>query len=691
MPLPLPLLDRRTWPELVAEARSLLPRYARDWTDHNLHDAGITLVELFAWLSELLLFRADRIPAAELRAFLRWLGIEPRPAGIATTVLALELAPGDPAVPLAGGLQLADTISGEAFEADDPLIVSPAWLELAPAAPARGQIWSRAEGAFAELGAQNCAGADPLLPFGPAPAVGDALWLGFDCDPGAPGDVLALYVWTTTWRTDADLRLRLLAQEDDVPNCPAPPSSWPTLDECVAAACAKTEPAPPPRAAPTWFLHYSARTVWEGWDGAAWKPLTVVADETRALTLSGPVRLEAIALQVDPPEAPAAGYRWLRCRLISGSYECPPRLAGIAINAVEARHAVRIAGPELLGVSRGQALETYAVDGRIAAAGPDAVRQPLVAGSLQLRLVHGADPPDDAWEEVPNWDRTGPFDKHCVCEPATNAVRFGDGRVGRVPPADWTVEAREYRVGAGPRGNIAAGRLTHVLAGGAAGLTVHQPFDALGGSPAESLDETHGRALALLAAPARGVTIEDWETLALDVPGVPVARVAVLPGFHPDYPCWDALGVVTLVVVPQCGRPPRPGPDFLAAVERDLRRRRPLTTELHVVGPNYVRVSVTATLHVASADPGLAAEAHAALDAYFDPLTGGPVGSGWPFGRGVLETDLLAALARLPGVLYVDNVGITADDGCAARCDNLVLCPTDLVESGAHSLTVVVS
>jgi predicted phage baseplate assembly protein len=221
-------------------------------------------------------------------------------------------------------------------------------------------------------------------------------------------------------------------------------------------------------------------------------------------------------------------------------------------------------------------------------------------------------------------------------------------------------------------------------------VTVHQPFEALGGAEAESLDATHGRALDLLAEPSRGVTVEDWETLALEAPGIPVGRVSVLPGYHPDYPCWDALGVVTVVVVPRCGKPPRPGPGLLAAVERHLRRRRPLTTELHVVGPTYVRVSVRATLHVDMPRPGLAAAAQAALDAFFDPLTGGPAGTGWPFGRGVLETDLLATLARLPGVLHVDDVMIASDDCCPARCDNLALCPNDLVESGTHEIAVVV-
>ena len=53
MPLPLPDLDTRTWGDLVDEARALIPRYAPDWTDHNLHDPGMTLIDLLAWLVEM--------------------------------------------------------------------------------------------------------------------------------------------------------------------------------------------------------------------------------------------------------------------------------------------------------------------------------------------------------------------------------------------------------------------------------------------------------------------------------------------------------------------------------------------------------------------------------------------------------------------------------------------------------------
>jgi predicted phage baseplate assembly protein len=248
------------------------------------------------------------------------------------------------------------------------------------------------------------------------------------------------------------------------------------------------------------------------------------------------------------------------------------------------------------------------------------------------------------------------------------------------------IEALAYRVGGGAAGNLPAGRLTEVLTGGP--VTVRQPFGAIGGAPAESLDETHARALALLSRPARAITVADWEALALDVPGVRVGRASALAGVHPDFSCWSAPGVITVVVLPDCGDPPVPGPDFLAAVTRFLRRRRPLTSELHVVGPHYVPVKVSATLHLGGPSPAVAARAQAALDAFFDPLRGGPIGSGWPFGRGVLESDLLDVLARLPGVAYVDGLQIATGDE-APRCQNLALCPSDLVDSQTHQFVVV--
>jgi hypothetical protein len=98
MPLTLPNLDDRSYADLVAEARALIPALAPDWTDHNPADPGITLVDLFAWLTEMLLYRLNQVTDENRLAFLRLINGPDRPhpntkslaQNIRDTVLALR-------------------------------------------------------------------------------------------------------------------------------------------------------------------------------------------------------------------------------------------------------------------------------------------------------------------------------------------------------------------------------------------------------------------------------------------------------------------------------------------------------------------------------------------------------------------------------------------------------------------------
>lgn len=73
MPLQLPNLDDRTYSDLVQEALTLIPANAPQWTNHNPSDPGITLVELLAYLTEMLIYRVNRITAGNVQKFLKLL------------------------------------------------------------------------------------------------------------------------------------------------------------------------------------------------------------------------------------------------------------------------------------------------------------------------------------------------------------------------------------------------------------------------------------------------------------------------------------------------------------------------------------------------------------------------------------------------------------------------------------------
>ena len=77
MPLPLPNLDDHSYVDLVEEAIALIPVEAPEWTDHNPADTGIVLIELLAWLTEMVLYRVNQISEQHQAAFLTLLKGQP--------------------------------------------------------------------------------------------------------------------------------------------------------------------------------------------------------------------------------------------------------------------------------------------------------------------------------------------------------------------------------------------------------------------------------------------------------------------------------------------------------------------------------------------------------------------------------------------------------------------------------------
>jgi hypothetical protein len=661
MSLPKHLLDDRTYAQLVAEGTAQINRLAPRWTNYNAADPGITLLELFAWLSEQNLYRTDRVPDEMVRGFLRLVEIEPAPPTVANTVVLLGTAT---AVALPDRVQVADPLGAAVFETREPVTVSAAHLV---------QLLSGAD-TLLDVTAANAAPYNPSLgatagsfwPFGATAVPGAALYLGFDAALGSPGSPVSLHVWTIAPVADTATRAAVIREQS-------------AIDTAANRDC------PPELAAlvTDWRHHYSVKTVWEfhGADGG-WHPIEGVEDETRALTMSGFVRFPVPAGHASG--GPGTGW-FIRCRLVSGCFECATRLDRVGLNAVTAEHAASIDAPERLGTSQGHAWELY-----------DTAMNPVVAGSTRLTLSHRAQT-DTRWTEVANWDLTGPHDRNYLLQPELGRLTVGNGLRGAVIPTGWDL-LLDYRVGGGIEGNIAAGRLTRLapsgwnaarLPPGAAGVTVTQPIAAFGGAAAETLPAAEARAIEALAAPTRCVTLGDVVALARAVPGVPVARAAALPNTHPAVPCFTAPGCITVIVVPNCPGPaPAPGPSLLRAVARFLDRRRPVATEIHVIAPTYVTVTVAASLRVSSTtDPGpLPALAQQALDRFFNPLLGGPAGAGRPIGRAVYRTEIMALLAALPGVLTVTDLTLRAGDA-APVCGNIDICATDLVRSGQHQVT----
>lgn len=650
MPLPMPRLDSRTYDQLVEEARVLLPRLAPGWTDHNVHDPGITLIELFAWLVEMDFYRLDRTSAASYRAFLRLVGIEPRPAQVAETTLIFGIKPpNSPTLP--AGFQVGNADGSIVFQTVRELVVSPASLVA---------VLAGSERELTPLPIEKPQ--DKRYPaLGSRPRPGQALYLGFDRPLAEKPVEVSLYVWTGTTEADRETRKQLIAGwEAEQAEAICPPGIEPDL--------------------PDWRRHYRGRTVWEYHAGEKkWAPLAGVVDETRGLTLSGPVRFLAPEKSQHAPGGVKAegksGAYFIRCRLVSGGYECPPQIQMISLNAASARHTANFETPEKWGDCNGRAGQVFRLP-----------HTPVVPGSTQVLIGKER---QEGWKEVWSWDRVGPHDRAYVLSPESGEIIFGNGRHGRVPPAGAEIRAT-YQVGGGSAGNVAPNQLVTAMGKSVpAGLSISQPFAAIGGAEAETLAEAKGRAMDLLAKPRRAITLKDFEDLALATPGVPVARAHAIPDYDPAMPCLPALGCVTVVVVPRCPDPrPEPSPEMLRAVSRYLERRRMLTTEVRVIGPSCTTVAVRCRLHLEpDADTKQVKEqARLELDRFFHPLHGGPESKGWPIGRDVYRSEVMALLNALPGVTHVDEVGLQIEGEVAGCCGSVTFQQTIRLKDSAITI-----
>jgi hypothetical protein len=715
VPLTIPNLDDRRYQELLDEALARVPVYTPEWTNFNKSDPGVTLIEVFAFMTESLLYRANQIPERNRKKFLKLLNVPLQPAtsaqGLATITNDKGLLQ---TVTLNAGVELR---AGKVpFHTTRPLDVL----------PIEGRIYfkQKIDSPSDQMTAyyQQLYASFRGTPQDPPPTLYQA-----QSFPLPGGDPVQL-----SQTVDGFLWLALFVRESD-----KPPASW--MDAAREAIAGKTLTV---GVVP--FLENN----------------TAILPSGRAVSAPSPVTLE-----FDIPSLPASGglvdsqnrvpqYRPLSSSpstdvftqpgvvdvtmpdknslrlwnnidpLESGVGALPPSLEDTSLNDrliswLRIRpSAVTPAQFKWIGINCTPVSQRERISAEVLPAGtgePDQVMKlshaPVLAKSVTIAVTtkQGV---TTAWTEVDDMFLAGPevpvpdlrlppgspvppFDESkarvFVLDPEAGQITFGDGAHGARPPEESRLRAT-YDFSQGAAGNVGPDSMTQ----GPEGFKVTNPVRTWGGADAETAAEGEKQISRYLQHRDRLVTAYDFETVTLRTPGVEIGRVEVLPNYHPDLSSrrgGDAAGAVTLMLVPTFDPvtpdAPSPSNDFLDTVCSYLDTRRLVTTEVFLRGPEYVGIWISIGIQVLPGiNPAPVREAvKAAVLQFLAPIVGGPqqlpddpavllnaplspsIYKGWPLGKPVISLEVMTIAGRTSGVEFVQDVLLAQSGPAVAQVE----------------------
>ncbi|MEM7051211.1 MAG: putative baseplate assembly protein [Acidobacteriota bacterium] len=692
MPLPVPQIDHRSQRELVREALARVPFHTPEWTNLNDSDPGVTLIQLFGFMTESLIYRANLIPERNRKKFLQLLGIELQAARAASTLVAFA-SPRGPLSPVPLAAEQEITAGKVAFRTEHALTVLPIVGRIYLKAPIPESQRSSVDTLYRRL-YEDLAVAGSQLDY-------------YETRPfETPAQGVTLPTLDLARDTvDGSLWLALLARPGDDPGEARRAiahqiltiASMPALDEeavRLPAGGKETE------GAGGLTFQLPQLPAGEPAAGALRYRLLEARPSSDLLRFPGTVELRL-------PGEEELTYREELDPLEAGVGDLPPSLAD---SEDEARLVtwIRIRPPQTgdqlatrfswLGINGALAAQRRWVQAEQLPSGtgePDQetrlVHAPVLPKTLQLS-VNGelwsaiddlaAAPPEVpprsprfASPESPQGDP-----RVFTLEAASGTLRFGNGSHGARPPRGATLVAR-YAHGGGSQGMVGIGAIDKGPAL-PAGLVVHNPVPAWGGDDPETVDEAEFRISRSLRHRDRLVSREDFREITWQTPGVDLGRVEILPLFHPDQPESPADGALTVLVVPLTDRiqPETPAPDrlFLDAICRHLEPRRLITTEIHVRGPIYRDLWVTVGLEVA---PGreqgpVLDRGEVAIRRFLSPLVGGFEGTGWPLEKTIEAGEVLGAVSRVDGVASI--LELTLGDGSGGAIERLELSGLEL-------------
>lgn len=695
MPLKIPQIGNSNYQAILNEAIARIRVHNPEWNNHNDSDPGITMLQLFSFMTENLLYRANLIPERNRIKFLKLLGIPLQPASAAKGIIifANEKGPLETVTMNADLEVLAGNVPFRTVDAVDVLPVEThVYYKRKMESVSEelktlykityGDRQTSTEPAFYEttrLEPPTDANFLPVFDMGEDTVVDHSLWLPLLARPNERVD---------------DARNRIANKILNIGIYPA------EEDEAVRTLV----PGGEATAENQQHLVYEHSTDERQEDGTPkYERLTVleqgnplVEPDVVKLQLPGANKLKSwtFAEEQDrgtgdfPPVLPESKdndrvIAWIRIRLPSAERRggLNAKLSWIGINAASVAQRTHVTA-ENLGQGKGEPDQTVSL-----------TNTPVIPKTIQL-TING-----DIWEEIEDLRAAGPEvpvrlprqrpglkqtnieqifthrsvrqknSKVFVLDYESGQIRFGDGEHGMRPPIGAQILA-SYDYGGGRSGNVNIGAINKGPTV-PAGITVYNRVPTWGGDEAETPKEAEKGIMKFLQHRDRLVTETDFKDIVRRTQGVDIGRVEVLTLFNPDLPDNVSPGVVTVLVIPRYDavHPDVPQPDtrMLDLICRYLEPRRLVSTEVHVHGPIYKPVVVSVGIQVVAGQdfPPVREAVNKALKKFLSPLQGGRQEKGWPLEKVVMAQELWAEAARVSGVAYVTKLLLGDEDGNA--------------------------
>jgi predicted phage baseplate assembly protein len=694
VPIESPQLDDLRFATVVDQLRRQIPVFAPEWTDHNDSDPGIALLQLFAYLSEQIGYRLNRLPDKAFVEMLKLVGVRLRPAEAARTHLAFYLAKAETST----GFLIPDGAKVRAKSKATPpptfettVAVDGVPAQIAALVTTRHDDLRNIRHTDA-IGASDTAavfvpprfslawdGRQPKLKdwpekpvqlfARPSEATHVNIWLGLAFNPLPSAGFIGQRV-TLTFQLD----------DDELPDGQAFADCNTNLDVVTEAVGREVE-----------LVYYQPAQ--PGFTTGTWEKLRVLTDTSFGLTRSGQIRFD-VPLTIGP--IPDSEWQDVRAASATTTQILHPLLGALKTPVqgtptkvpVSSWIGLRFADPltmfslRAVTFNAAPAIAAITASNELVGRGDKRSGQVkqlahtnVLAGSLELIVQDVLRDVYERWSEVENFDTAGPDDKVYVLDPEAGLVYFGDGVRGSVPGLDARIVAVRYRYGGGQSSELGVATVIQGESLPAAIQDVTNPVPARGGRDAETLEEAKRRAPRELRTLGRAVTADDYELLAGQTPGVRVAKTIVVPLTRPytaegmARPGLDvtrvAPGAVSLVVVPDgTSRYLAPTEGMLQTVCRHLNKYRLVTTELYVVAPQYVRIFdivVTVVPKPGYTRTQLREAIAKRFETYLHVLTGGPDGTGYPFGGVLHHSELVAQVFQVEGVDRVEDLTASYD------------------------------